>query len=68
MAAAKSVSDAAAPEAWVQRIVSLHEGGNLSAATTELRAFREAYPDADARLPARLRAWAKTVDSGEDVR
>ncbi len=54
------------PDDWVERIVTLHEAGDLPAAATELRAFRSAYPDADARLPADLRQWASTITSGDE--
>jgi hypothetical protein len=54
------------PEDWVRLIVDLREAGDLSAAADELRAFRNAYPDADSRLPAGLREWADSVVSGAD--
>ena len=47
-----------APVAWANRIVALHDAGDLAAAAAELRAFRAAYPDADGYLPVGLRAWA----------
>lgn len=61
LAAAKSTVAAPDPDAWVQRIVALHEAGDLPAATDELRAFRLAFRDADDRLPVELREWAATV-------
>ena len=61
IAVAKSEADVPALEDWVQRIVDLHDAGDLPAAAQELQALRRAYPDADARLPTGLRAWATTV-------
>jgi L-amino acid N-acyltransferase YncA len=61
IAVAKSEADFPALEDWVQRIVDLHAAGDLPAAAQELQALRRAYPDADARLPTGLRAWATTV-------
>jgi len=61
IAAAKSEADVPALEDWVQRIVNLHDAGDLPAAAQELQALRRAYPDADARLPTGLSAWATTV-------
>jgi hypothetical protein len=56
---------AAAPavdiDAWVARIRKLHDEGKLADAAKELVAMRAAVPDADARLPRELRAWASTV-------
>jgi hypothetical protein len=49
------------PESFVLRIRELHEAGRLDEAARELVAFRNAYPDADAKLPLELRAWAATV-------
>jgi hypothetical protein len=49
------------PESFVLRIRELHEAGRLDEAARELVAFRNAYPDADAKLPPALRAWAATV-------
>jgi len=54
-------SPALTPEAWIERIRSLHAQQRLDDAARELNAFREAYPDADARLPASLAAWAAGV-------
>ena len=48
-------------EDFVLRIRELHEAGRLDDAARELVAFRSAYPDADAKLPPELRAWAATV-------
>jgi hypothetical protein len=49
------------PESYVLRIRELHEAGRLDEAARELVAFRNAYPDADAKLPSALRAWAATI-------
>lgn len=49
------------PESFVLRIRELHEAGRLDEAARELVAFRNAYPDADERLPPTLRAWAATI-------
>ena len=49
------------PESFVLRIRELHEAGRLDEAARELVAFRNAYPDADAKLPPALRAWAATI-------
>ncbi len=65
LAAAKSEADATGPEVWVDRIVKLHASGELAAAADELRAFRGAFADADARLPADLREWASTVEADD---
>ena len=46
---------------WIARIRSLLERADEAGAARELAAFRAAYPDADARLPADLRAWAASV-------
>lgn len=64
IAAEEPASDAPSPDVWVRRILALHEAGDLPAAAYELRAFRRAYPDADARLPTALHEWANTVVSG----
>jgi hypothetical protein len=50
-----------APEEFLRRIREHYDAGRLDAAARELRAFREAYADADARLPPELRAWAATL-------
>lgn len=47
---------------WVTRIETLHASGDFAAAAAALRAFRAVDPDADARLPESLRAWARTVE------
>lgn len=47
--------------AWIVRIRKLHDEGKLADAAKELIALRAAVPDADARLPHELRAWAATV-------
>ena len=49
------------PDAFVRRIREHYDAGRLDEAARELRAFREAYADADARLPPELRAWATTI-------
>lgn len=49
------------PESFVLRIRELHEAGRLDEAARELVAFRNAYPDADAKLPPALRAWATSI-------
>jgi hypothetical protein len=65
ISAERPMSDVLDADDWVHRIVTLHEAGNLPAAADELRAFRRAYPDADARLPADLRQWASSVEPGD---
>jgi hypothetical protein len=63
-ATAKSaLADASARSAaeWIERIRALVTEGKLAEAAQELTAFRAAYGDADARLPAELQAWAATV-------
>ena len=50
-----------APDAFVRRIREHYDAGRLEAAARELRAFREAYADADARLPPELRPWAVSI-------
>ena len=56
---------AAAPavdvDAAIARIRKLHDEGKLADAAKELVALRAVVPDADARLPRELRAWAATV-------
>jgi hypothetical protein len=49
------------PEAWARHIAALHANGDVAAAAGELRAFRTAYPGADAYLPQALRPWAASV-------
>ena len=49
------------PDAWIARIRKLRADGDVQTAERELREFREFVPDADARIPADLRAWAATV-------
>jgi hypothetical protein len=46
---------------YLARIRALRGQGNEREAVEELRAFRAAYQDADARLPADLRTWAVAV-------
>lgn len=65
-AQADSVSAAAAgsalsPEQWTRRIESLYTAGDEAGAAAALDEFRRVYPDADARLPPTLRAWATSV-------
>jgi hypothetical protein len=48
-------------DAWIARIRKLHDDGKLADAAKELVAMRAAVPDADARLPRELRAWAASV-------
>lgn len=47
--------------AWIARIRTLREEGKVAEATQELVRFRAAFDDADARLPADLRAWADSM-------
>ncbi len=49
------------PDAFVAEIRRLLAANDGEGAARELRAFRQAYADADARLPAELRAWASGV-------
>ena len=65
---AKTTARADAPSApaidvgaWIIRIRKLHDEGKLADAAKELVALRAVVPDADARLPRELRAWAATV-------
>jgi hypothetical protein len=44
---------------WIARIRALRERGAQDEAVHELARFRAVYPDAEARLPADLREWAK---------
>lgn len=60
-APAPSARAAQPPDAWISRIVALYNAGQRDDAERELRAFREAYVDADQRLPESLRAWATSV-------
>jgi resuscitation-promoting factor RpfA len=46
---------------WVQRIMALHEAGDVAAAADALRALRAAEPGADRHLPESLREWARSV-------
>lgn len=67
-AAGDSAPSAAAPMtpgAWVQLIAALHASGDVAAAASELRAFRTAYPDADAYLPQAMRPWADSVPAAD---
>ena len=56
-----AVAPAVDVDAWIARIRKLHDEGKLADAAKELVAMRAAVPDADARLPRELRAWAATV-------
>jgi hypothetical protein len=49
------------PEQRITRIRALLSEGRNEDAARELIALRAAYPDADARLPAELQAWAATI-------
>jgi len=49
------------PEEWIARIRALMAAGDMAEANRAMTAFRAAYRDADARLPADLRPWATTV-------
>ena len=46
---------------WLARIRALHDAGKETEARAELARFRASFVDADARLPADLRAWAASV-------
>ena len=48
-------------ELHIVTLRTLLDHGRFDEASRELARFRAAYPDADARLPDDLRAWAKTV-------
>lgn len=64
-AAADRTPDAATPrsaEDWAGRIEALLASGDVVGAAATLREFRATDPDADARLPESLRAWAQTVE------
>jgi len=60
-AAKHSAAAEPAPEQWARYIAALYEAGDVAAAAAELRAFRQAYPDADDRLAPALRGWAASV-------
>lgn len=49
------------PEAFVAEIRRLLAANDPDGAARELRAFRQAYADADTRLPSELRPWAAGV-------
>ena len=49
------------PAAWIERIRALHAEQRFDEAARELNAFRDAYPDADKRLPPELSAWAASI-------
>ena len=46
-------------EEWIARIRALRGRGDVGEATRALADFRAAFSDADARMPADLREWAK---------
>jgi hypothetical protein len=46
---------------WIARIRALRAQGQLPEARGVLDRFRGEYPDADARLPDDLRAWAAAI-------
>ena len=46
---------------WIVRIRALRNAGDVAEACAELARFRAAFDDADARLPADLRAWAASL-------
>ncbi|HEY4139567.1 MAG TPA: hypothetical protein VGN65_13980 [Casimicrobiaceae bacterium] len=54
----------ASPEQWIARIRAMLNERKTDEAARELTAFRAVYPDADARLPTELQAWAATVKTG----
>ncbi|MEO7500611.1 MAG: hypothetical protein ABIX11_13590 [Casimicrobiaceae bacterium] len=49
------------PDDWIARIRKALTEGAVAEAQRDLVAFRAAYADADARLPADLRPWAASV-------
>lgn len=51
----------ATPTDRAARIVALYESGDVTAAATELQAFRATRPDADTFLPSTMQDWARTV-------
>jgi hypothetical protein len=56
---AKVTGDKArSPDDYIATIRRLRGEGKFDKAERELKAFRAAYPDADARLPTELRGWA----------
>jgi len=60
--AAERAARAPAPvDDYVRRIALLHAQGADDEAAAVLREFRAAYADADAKLPAALQEWARTV-------
>jgi hypothetical protein len=54
------------PAAWIERVRMLHAEQRFDEAARELNAFRDAYPDADTRLPVALQAWAASVKRTEN--
>jgi hypothetical protein len=59
--AAKSSVGPPAPADYIRRIEALLTAGRPDDAAQELQRFRDAYPDADERLPASLREFAAKV-------
>jgi outer membrane biosynthesis protein TonB len=59
--AIKDESEARRADEFVARIRRLRFEGKMEEAARELAAFRAAFVDADARLPADLRSWAASV-------
>ena len=55
------------PAAWIERIRMLHAEQRFDEAARELNLFRDAYPDADTRLPVALQAWAASVKRNENL-
>ena len=55
------------PETWARQIGELRASGDREAALTELRRFRQTYPDADTYLPEEMRPWAATIEAGTAV-
>ena len=49
------------PAAWIERIRALYVEQRFTDAARELNAFRDAHPDADARLPVELQTWAANI-------
>jgi hypothetical protein len=65
-AAAQAVAAPTSPDEWARRIAAAHAAGDLDAASTELREFRRAYPDADRYLPAELQEWASVQPAPDE--
>ncbi|HVF64464.1 MAG TPA: hypothetical protein VNE58_10755 [Casimicrobiaceae bacterium] len=60
-AASTPLAKARSPQSWIERIQLLHREQRFDEAARELAAFRHAYEDADARLPASLHGWARSI-------